>query len=138
MRSTSRFTIPWACCLIAVLVGCSSRNDNGVTVRGNVTLDGKPLESGIITFLPIDGKGRSASATIVDGKYVTLVAPGEKKVSILAEHVIGTMKRDLTDPKSATFEHKEQYLPVCYNTATTLKATISTRDSDADFALRRK
>lgn len=122
---------------IAVLPGCGTRTADQITVQGSVTLDGKPLESAIITFLPVDGKGASGGATVTAGQYKTELAPGEKKVSIFAERVVGTQKRDPADPNSATVEVKQQYLPACYNTSTTLKATIpADGGATVDFALK--
>ncbi len=64
------------CGLIAVLmsgffVGCSGESGpRRVAVSGTVTVDGKPIESGIIRFLPT-GKngGPPASVMIADGHY---------------------------------------------------------------------
>ncbi len=124
--------------LLLALPGCGKRTGDSLAVQGRVTLDGKPLESGIITFLPADGKGASGGAEIVAGRYETQLAPGEKKVSILAERVAGTQRRDPGDPNSETFEVKQQYLPARYNTATTLRATISASNPTVDFALTSK
>lgn len=124
--------------LLLALPGCGKGTGDSLTVQGHVTLDGKPLESGIITFLPADGKGASGGAEIVAGRYETQLAPGEKKVSILAERVTGTEWRDPGDPNSETFEVKRQYLPTRYNSATTLRATISASNPMVDFPLTSK
>ncbi|MDR0390638.1 MAG: hypothetical protein LBH59_01935, partial [Planctomycetaceae bacterium] len=42
--------------LLPILIGCSNNNpQERVTVRGEVTFDGKPLEQGGILFLSIEG-----------------------------------------------------------------------------------
>lgn len=119
-------------CLLAAFSGCGG-NDLA-TVRGQVTLDGKPIESGLITFLPVDGKGASGGAKIVNGQYETQLDPGEKTVSILAERVTETHQSKPGDP-AGTIEIKQQYLPAKYNTATTLKATITPGKATVDFKL---
>ena len=71
------------CGLIAVLMsgffaGCSG--DPGprrVAVSGNVTVDGKPMESGIIRFLPTSKNGGpSASVLVTDGHFSLSSATG--------------------------------------------------------------
>ena len=68
--------------LIAVLacaVGCSGKTDgwNRSAVQGGITLDGKPLQTGTITFFPIGGtKGPAAGGEIVAGEYSIPVEQG--------------------------------------------------------------
>jgi hypothetical protein len=53
-------------------------------VTGTVTLDGRPLESGLIRFVPTDGQTATADATIANGQFTATVPVGEKRVSISA------------------------------------------------------
>lgn len=65
------------------LVGCEGTT--GTTVTGKVTYDGAPVESGAISFMPVDGKGAAAGATIVNGTYtVEGVPPGKKIVEVVS------------------------------------------------------
>jgi hypothetical protein len=53
--------------ILAALSGCRSRP---IPVQGVVTLDGQPLESATVLFMPQDGAGRPASAfTDHDGSF---------------------------------------------------------------------
>jgi hypothetical protein len=52
----------------ALLAGCGKPAGNA-TVKGEVTYDGKPIESGVISFYPIDPTGGSGGGGIEDGKY---------------------------------------------------------------------
>jgi len=65
------------------LTGCS--NDGKMAITGNVTLKGKPLEDGTITFYPVD-TGTRAGTGIVNGKYEIKrelgLVPGKYRVSI--------------------------------------------------------
>ena len=57
-----------AACALLSLVGCSF--DGRMAASGTVTLDGKPLESGLITFLPAPGSdGHSAGGQITNGEF---------------------------------------------------------------------
>lgn len=60
-----------AVCLAAmVLPGCGPRGVERCVVTGTVTLNGKPIDSGEIHFVPINGtKGPVWAAYIKDGKY---------------------------------------------------------------------
>ena len=51
--------------LLPLLLGCGG----ALSVTGTVTYDGKPIEDGQISFLPVDGKGTPARGPIVGGKY---------------------------------------------------------------------
>jgi hypothetical protein len=54
--------------LLLIAAGCSDSRRGSVS--GTVTLDGNPVEHGIITFLPMEGNsGPSSGGDIVDGKY---------------------------------------------------------------------
>jgi len=122
--------------LAASLAGCGGVVDDSVPISGSVTLDGAPLPSGTITFLPSDGVGPSAGAQIAEGKYETRAVPGPKQVTIVAQ-------REKAGGTAAPNPHAgpptEQYLPAKYNTRTELKADVPAEGSETvDFALTSK
>jgi hypothetical protein len=130
-----------ACVLVglAAIAGCGGDGASGVTVSGTVTLDNAPLETGMITFLPSDGKGASAGATITNGKYRTKIEPGPKKVSIISEKVIGQTPRDPADPTGEQITQTQQIIPPQYNDQTTLTLDVPAGGkNDADFTLTSK
>ncbi len=136
-----RFLTGMAACLVCfslLLCGCGGSNGGTIEVTGTVTFDGTPVESGTISFLPKDGKGASAAGKIVSGQYTAAVPPGEKKVSIIGERVVGQDKRDPSDPNSETFDVTESFIPPQYNAKTTLTATISEDGGAVDFELTSK
>jgi hypothetical protein len=68
---------------MAAFLGCEGTS--GTTVTGKVTYDGAPVESGAISFMPVDGQGAAAGATIVNGVYkVDGVPPGKKIVEVVS------------------------------------------------------
>lgn len=120
----------------ASLVGCGADAGGRVMVSGNVTHNGAPLATGTISFLPTDGKGATAGATISNGKYETAIAPGSKKVSITSEQVVKEIPRDPKDPSGEKITETRQVIPPQYNAQTTL--TVDIPDSgkqDANFEL---
>ena len=81
-----------AAVLAALVAGCS---DARVVVRGKVTLDGKPVDGGSISFQPQDGAGPGTGGNIEDGEYrlegPAAATPGSKIVTITV--VMKTGKR---------------------------------------------
>ena len=65
---------------LSLLVGCSS-SEPTYPVKGQVSLDNKPMTEGTISFEadPPDGNP-PVSADIKDGEYVVKVTPGKKIV----------------------------------------------------------
>ncbi|WP_435007166.1 hypothetical protein P12x_004532 [Tundrisphaera lichenicola] len=64
---------------LIALLGCSDDGlDKRYPVSGMVTYQGKPLESGSVTFLPEEGGGRGATGEITNGAYsLTTQNPGD-------------------------------------------------------------
>jgi hypothetical protein len=55
-----------------LLLGCQGQRYEGeprAAVSGVVTLDGQPVDGGVIQFEPLEGDRRRASAPIVGGRY---------------------------------------------------------------------
>ena len=88
--------------LAALLLTAAGCNRSGeLPVRGAVTLDGTPLESGSISFRPVDpSKSKGSGATIRDGRYEIPAShglpPGKYLVTISAYKLTGRMLPDPT------------------------------------------
>jgi hypothetical protein len=114
--------------------GCSSDSEKG-TVSGTVTLDGQPLPSGLIRFVPVDGQTPTADATITDGEFSAEVPIGEKQVSISAPKVVG--KRPAYQaPNSPMIDIVEELLPARYNVKSELTLSVTGGRQDAPFDLK--
>ncbi len=62
-----------------MIAGCGSKS----SVSGRVTLDGQPIESGFVTFFPVEDKGQSVGTDIVHGEYsIDVLTPGKKRVLV--------------------------------------------------------
>lgn len=122
---------------LALVVGCGPEKNNTVTVQGNVTVDGNPVEQGSITFLSSDGETPTSGGVITGGKYTAEVIPGEKTIMVLGTKVVGQelvlegVKDSGTRDKLKTTTHPN------YNAAhlTPLKAKIEGPMENLDFAL---
>ena len=104
-------------CLLIVIVGCGLGSDGKHTVRGNVTWNGQPLETGTITFFP-ESTAAPEAGKIVDGDFSFRCFPGTCRVVIRAERFSG-MIESMNQPRI------EQYIPSKYNVDSTLTAEVS-------------
>jgi hypothetical protein len=122
--------------LLTVVVGsCSTDTSQGV-VDGTVTLDGAPLATGIIRFVPADGQTATADAPISDGAFTAKVPIGEKRVTISAPKVVGKQKMYET-PDSPTVDIVRELVPERYNVRSELTMTVQAGEQKQDFALTR-
>lgn len=128
---------------IVVIPGCQTGDElPRHAVSGRVQLDGKPLESGSIQFLPIEGSspgGVSVSGgTLINQGAYTIgrakgLTPGKYKVSITSA-AGGTAPAEET-PGPALPPPKE-LIPAKYNVGSTLKAEVTaTGPNTFDFDL---
>ena len=82
---------PLAWCML--LAGCRGRSENA-EVAGVVTLGGKPLAEGLVTFRPAAGTaGPEFSGNVIEGKYRVpiRVLPGKYRVEVRAWRKTGRM-----------------------------------------------
>jgi len=55
------------------------------TVQGTVSYEGTPIEKGMITFTPVDGKGSVVGCNVENGKYIANgVTPGKNVLTVAA------------------------------------------------------
>jgi hypothetical protein len=131
------------------LGGCGSSGDNlnRQAVSGTVTLDGKPLAEGTISFAPTTDLPTPGMVSITAGNYEIPKAlglvPGSYKVSILSNKSVAAPTEKFGDmPGRAARQQTEaddarqralvlgkradsnQLIPSKYNTATTLTADV--------------
>jgi hypothetical protein len=122
------------CCVL--IVGCAKKSNRG-TIAGTVTLDGVPVKSGVIRFVPADGLTATADSIITDGKFSASVPPGEKKISISAPKVTG-QRRVYETPDSPMIDVVQELLPAKYNAKTELAWTVTVGSQEKDFPLTSK
>jgi len=120
--------------VLAVFVGCEAKPS---TVSGKVTIDGKPVPRGGITFLPFDGDGPTAAGTIRNGEYSAEVFPGKKRVEILGYEVVGQVPA-YGDPKGPMKDVTKAVVPPKYNQHSDLTAEIQVGNNDINFELDSK
>lgn len=133
--SRTAFALLFAFCV----VGCGGGSDQAKTgtVKGNVTLDGNPLESGKITF----DEGADVPAVTLDiknGAYEGPVTVGKKTVRITAMKSVAAPAGMAGQPG---YEDgvQQNYLPAKYNTES--EETREVKDggpNEFDFTVKLK
>jgi hypothetical protein len=119
--------------IVLVLAGCG---DNRMAeVRGTVTVDDIPLESGAINFVPVDGKTMTAGGLIKAGEYVVQVPIGDMKVSINAPKFVGKVKLYDT-PGSRERDVFAESLPARYNDETGLRLEVKAGGVEKNWDLK--
>jgi hypothetical protein len=109
-----------------------------VKVKGKVTLDGVPLEKGLVQFESVDGKTPSSKGgEIKDGEFTAEAYPGEMIVRITSSKVVG--KRPYyQDEGGPAVDVLEPILPARYNTESTEKVEIKANGEELFFKLTSK
>lgn len=120
--------------------GCNFKNM--ISVNGNLTLDGDPIENGMISFMPLQDTGNSVAGQIVDGAYKLKLFPGEYVVKVFVERPLTPeeLEKWLKDPMNRGSltppeRVKKQILPDRYNNRSILRASVSTSSKTIDFEL---
>jgi hypothetical protein len=104
--------------LVMAVAGCSG--DPGmvtaVPASGTVKFDGKPLESGSISFVP--EKGRPASGAIKDGKF-TMTTYTENDGAIPGKHAVAVTSYKEVQIRGASEPQQVPTIPEIYLKPTT-------------------
>lgn len=120
--------------LPTMLPGCGPAP---TVVSGTVTLDGRPIQEGIVQFFPVAGDGQTQHAiTGKDGSYRAKVSPVPMVVVIKKPKVVGQTRMF---PDSPPVDEMAESLPPRYSDRvnTELRVTpIPGKTSVADFALK--
>ncbi|WP_145172450.1 hypothetical protein [Gimesia aquarii] len=125
------------CCSVVCFVGCTKEKTFERTqVEGMVTLNGNPVEKGVITFIPA-GKGASAGAKIESGKFMIPKqqgpSPGDYRVEI--DSSVPTGKQILSTDGETMEDEFENSIPPKFNRLTELKVTLKTGNNQHLFDL---
>jgi hypothetical protein len=101
--------------LVVFALGCGSATRR---VTGTVTLDGRPVPSGGITFQDVEGRLAPDHGEIKGGRFELRAKPGKKRVEVRASREVPAKKTEM----GAYFE---DYIPRRYNAESTLTADVT-------------
>lgn len=145
MRSVRLFLLP--AILSAGLAGRGGSGDNlpRQPVSGSVTLDGRPLAQGMITFEPVDlASGHPATGTIAEGAFEigrdAGPTPGNYLVRITAAAPDAQLSAAEAMEQGAVSSREDDFrspIPSRYNAQTELRAQVSEGGPyEFDFSLQ--
>ena len=129
------------------ITGCSnSEGPLRVPVSGQVMLDGQPLSSGVIRFIPQEGtEGPGAAAQIINGKFQFSDDDGPIAASHRVEIEATEFQGFAIDDEAAFAVYVQNTgrsplasnpIPPIYNRASTLKAIVTdAEDQEFEFSL---
>lgn len=120
--------------LVAILAtGCGDSTGPGAKVAGNVSINGEPVEKGMISFSPREsGIGKPTTADIVDGRYEAKDVPiGNVLVQIHATKETGKMVAD--QDEGGEYAEVLDLVPEKYRSG--IETTISAEEESHDFEL---
>ncbi|RUL88599.1 hypothetical protein [Tautonia sociabilis] len=121
--------------IAAPLLGCGGGDElDRQPISGSVTLDGQPLESGLITFDPASNQSITSVATeITQGEFsfnrTNGPVPGEYRVVINSAGSTGVEPGAGEAPGDTFIPPAEELVPKKYNAETTLRATVEAGDN---------
>ncbi|WP_337173412.1 hypothetical protein [Paludisphaera sp.] len=124
-RASARLVAP----LVALLVaGCGGEDGPPrEPVGGVVTLDGRPLERGLITFTPEAGGDLVVSGLVVDGEFSLPRSEGpglgRHRVDVWSKKPTGKTLKDRADPENPV-EETVELVPPRYNLRSELMADV--------------
>ena len=127
-----------------VCCGCGGDSIQKTSVAGKVTLNGEPIELGLITFTPSSETAATssgaASGEIKAGTYSIPESEGpmvgKHTVSITAQRKTGQqVPAIIPAPPGTMIDVTEEYIPYKYNFETTLTAELTDGENTKDFAL---
>ena len=126
--------------LLIVTAGCGGSNRAAVT--GEVTLDGQPVEGGMISFIPADGAaGPPAWGKIEEGRYSIPAREGPplgtSRVEIRWTRKTGRKLPAVPPaPPGEMIEETVEAVPARYNAQSKLEAEVQGGKNTFDFKLK--
>jgi hypothetical protein len=119
-----------AMAIAMALAGCGGGASDGIPrepISGKVTLDGKALDTGLITFSPTEEGKPTAGTAVQDGSYRVSrsegPSPGLHRVNIWSQKPTGKKKPNADEPGTFIEETRET-IPARYNHNSELKAEV--------------
>jgi hypothetical protein len=123
---------------LLLALGCSN-GPRRASVSGTINVDGKPLERGVITFVPVNGThGPGTGGSIEDGRFELDETEGPVVGSNRVE-IRGFRKTGKTmpnpSPTGGTIAEERQVVPPEFNEKSTLVRDIKEGGNELNFDL---
>lgn len=160
MLDASRLSLPLrrnmsgilvAALLASTILGCGQRGPKMGSIKGKVTLDGKPIAQAVVTFMPEEGGPASSGMTADDGTYRVACPLGEgavvgkHRVSVRSQPPIPAMAGQVPDEDDPNYNPAwdasarapafVERIPARYNTKTELVRDVKPGENIIDLEL---
>jgi len=117
------------CLVIATCFGCGKKGPQRAATSGRVTLDGQPIDGGVIQFLPVEGTiGPETGGVITKGQYdiPQLRGPvvGKNRIELRASKKTGKKIQDPTGRTGVLTDEYKEMFPPDFNTNSSLCAKL--------------
>jgi len=119
--------------LLLIVSGCFDSGPPMGRVAGGVSLNGKKITEGVISFSALDGSSKTVSAFILDGQYDTMVPVGNQRVEISC--VVVPPLKPGQNPETLS---GRETIPSKYNTSSELRLEVSKKMDRVDYELSSK
>jgi len=131
------------CVVIAMCFGCGKKGPRRAAASGHVTLDGQPIEEGVIQFLPIEGTvGPETGGVITKGQYDIPQqrgpVVGKSRIELRASKKTGRKIQDPTGRTGTLTDEYKEMFPPDSNTNSSLVREIKDDPNTLDFDIRTK
>lgn len=132
--------------LTAPILGCKPAN-NTLPILGSVTLDGQPLDSALILFVPLNSGRKKTGGEVSGGQYhITAkdgLAPGRYRVEFLQNYFPAEATPGFTPGKAYSPDEQAQpevlqVIPSWYSKESLLSLEVTPDTKKIDFALSSK
>ena len=126
--------------LLLAALGCGSDGPELAEVTGAVTIDGKPLQGAILTFIPeATGASPSYGGTDAEGKY-SLMYSQDKSGAMIGKHNVEIETRKLNADDMAEGMPVPVYVPIPkkYKQPGALTAEVKEGSNEIPFDLTTK
>jgi hypothetical protein len=130
--------------LAVAISGCSSRKYEGrqrIPLHGKVTVDGRPMDAGTISFEPLDvQKNRPSGGVVLDGVYNVEEPMGANEGSyrVVIHWQKPTGKKMRAIDSDEMIAQRAEGLPAKYHSQTELTAEITPDKTEWNFDLSTK
>ena len=135
MKKSNAFSLVTALLFLPLTISGCGPNDGLLTISGEVTLDGKPVESGAISLQPVDGKGISGGGEIVNGKYTAKTSPGKMAVQINSMVEVRKPNPTKEEKERGLDVDKKESIPAEYNRSSKLRVEVTPEKKVFNFKL---
>ncbi len=131
------------CIVILACFGCGKKGPQRAAASGHVTLDGQPIDQGVIQFLPVEGTvGPETGGVISKGQYDIPrergPIVGKSRIELRASKKTGRKIQDPTGRTGVQTDETKEMFPSSFNTNSSLVREIKAEPNTLDFDIQTK